>query len=40
MDNPVLNPQEIEENAERLTVMPNEKDEAINSDTKAGHCLE
>lgn len=23
MDNPVLNPQEIEENAERLEVMPN-----------------
>ena len=38
MDNPVLNPQEIEENAERLEVMPNEKDEAIKSSTKAGHC--
>jgi predicted transcriptional regulator len=37
-DNPVLNPQEIEENAERLEVMPNEKDEAIKSSTKAGHC--
>ena len=24
VDNPVLNPQEIEENAERLEVMPNE----------------
>lgn len=24
-DNPVLNPQEIEENAERLEVMPNKK---------------
>ena len=23
MDNPVLNPQEIEENADRLEVMPN-----------------
>lgn len=40
MGNPVLNPQETEENAERLTVMPNEKDEAIKSDTKAGHCSE
>ena len=40
MDNPVLNPQEIEENAERLEVMPNEKDEAIKSSTKAGHCSE
>lgn len=39
-DNPVLNPQEIGENAERLTVMPNEKDEAIKSDTKAGHYSE
>lgn len=39
-DNPVLNPQEIEENAERLEVMPNEKDEAIKSSTKAGHCSE
>ena len=37
---PVLNPQEIEENAERLEVMPNEKDEAIKSSTKAGHCPE
>jgi hypothetical protein len=37
-DNPVLNPQEIEENAERLEVMPNEKDEAIKPSTKAGHC--
>ena len=37
MDNPVLNLQEIEENAERLEVMPNEKDEAIKSSTKAGH---
>ena len=40
VDNPVLNPQETEENAERLDVMPNEEDEAINSSTKAGHCLE
>lgn len=40
MDNPVLNPQEIEENAERLEVTPNEKDEAIKSSTKAGHCSE
>lgn len=40
MDNPVLNPQETEENAERLEVMPNEKDEAIKSSTKAGHCPE
>ena len=24
VDNPVLNPQEMEENAERLEVMPNE----------------
>ena len=40
VDNPVLNPQEIEENAERLEVMPNEKDEAIKSSTKAGHCPE
>ena len=40
MDNPVLNLQEIEENAERLEVMPNEKDEAIKSSTKAGHCPE
>lgn len=24
VENPVLNPQEIEENAERLEVMPNE----------------
>lgn len=39
MDNPVLNPQEIEENAERLEVMPNEQDEAIKSSTKAGHYL-
>lgn len=39
-DNPVLNPQETEENAERLEVMPNEKDEAISSSTKAGHCSE
>lgn len=39
-DNPVLNPQEIGENAKRLTVMPNEKDEAIKSDTKAGHYSE
>ena len=38
MDNPVLNPQETGENAERLEVMPNEKDEAIKSSTKAGHC--
>ena len=38
VDNPVLNPQETEENAERLEVMPNEKDEAIKSSTKAGHC--
>ena len=37
---PVLNPQEIEENDERLEVMPNEKDEAIKSSTKAGHCSE
>ena len=37
---PVLNPQEIEENAERLEVMPNDKDEAINSSTKAGHYSE
>ena len=40
MDNPVLNPQETVENAERLEVMPNEKDEAIKSSTKAGHCPE
>ena len=40
MDNPVLNPQETEENAKRLEVMPNEKDEAIKSSTKAGHCSE
>jgi hypothetical protein len=40
MDNPVLNPQEIEENAERLEVMPNKKDEAIKPSTKAGHCPE
>lgn len=40
LDNPVLNLQEIEENAERLEVMPNEKAEAIKSSTKAGHCLE
>ena len=39
-DNPVLNLQEIEENAKRLEVMPNEKDEAIKSSTKAGHCSE
>ena len=39
-DNPVLNPQETEENAKRLEVMPNEKDEAISSSTKAGHCSE
>ena len=37
-DNPVLNPQEIEEKAKRLDVMPNEKDEDIKSSTKAGHC--
>ena len=37
---PVLNPQEIEEKAKRLDVMPNEKDEAIKSSTKAGHCSE
>ena len=37
-DNPVLNPQETEENAERLEVMPNEQDEAISTSTKAGHC--
>lgn len=36
-DNPVLNPQEIEEDAKRLEVMPNERDEAIKSSTKAGH---
>lgn len=40
VDNPVLNLQEIEENAERLEVMPNESDEAIKSSTKAGHCSE
>ena len=40
VDNPVLNLQEIEENAERLEVMPNEKNEAIKSSTKAGHCPE
>lgn len=37
-DVPVLNPLETEEKAKRLTVMPNDKDEAIKSDTKAGHC--
>jgi len=37
-DNLVLNPQEIEEKAKRLEVMPNEKDGAIKSSTKAGHC--
>jgi hypothetical protein len=37
---PVLNPQETEEKAKRLEVMPNEKDEAIKSSTKAGHCSE
>ena len=36
-DNPVLNPQEIEEDAKRLEVMPNERDGAIKSSTKAGH---
>ena len=40
MDNPVLNPQETEENAKRLEVMPNEKNEAIKSSKKAGHCSE
>ena len=40
VDNPVLNLQEIEENAERLEVMPNNKDEAIKSSTKAGHYSE
>ena len=35
---PVLNLQETEEKAKRLEVMPNEKDEAIKSSTKAGHC--
>lgn len=40
MDNPVLNPQETEEKAKRLDVTPNEKDEAIKSSTKAGHCSE
>lgn len=39
LGNPVLNPQEIEENAERLEVMPNTKGEAIKSSTKAGHYL-
>ena len=34
----MLNPLETEEKAKRLTVMPNDKDEAIKSDTKAGHC--
>lgn len=37
---PVLNPLETEEKAKRLTVMPNEKDEAIKTDTKTGHCIE
>lgn len=38
MDNTVLNPQVIEEDAERLEVMPT--DEAIKSSTKAGHYSE
>jgi predicted transcriptional regulator len=37
---PVLNPQETEEKAKRLDVTPTEKDEAIKSSTKAGHCSE
>lgn len=40
LDNPVLNPREIEEKAKRLDVIPNEKDEDIKSSTKAGHCSE